>query len=323
MPTQSFFGTVLFEIKKALSPDSKYGLCQDCFQPNTNKDWCQSCNAERFRQSFSKWTSGNKHIDLFIQDSQVSAENYFEVVEWIPHDQLTKVTFTANGKNSTNYKAIWTNGDIIQWDHEKNDWLRCQGSINNWTYTQDKNGATRGSLTGRILRHYLQTFKAAIKNDSVLLPLFGITQHPKTSEYMIVSGYAEGGSLKNNLQYVRKLSWKKRLEILQDIAAGLAGIHQSDLLHRNLHSGNVLLFKSLNEKCDDNYSLIGDLGLPQPLDIDDKNIQLPIMQFQHADKIIQAQSKHSSNFYAPYYTNFSLSGYKTSYDNKKEQTRYY
>ncbi|CAG8720986.1 17576_t:CDS:2, partial [Racocetra persica] len=225
------------------------------------------------------------------------------------------------------------------------------------------------------LRHYLQTFKAAIKNDSVLLPLFGITQHPKTSEYMIVSGYAEGGSLKNNLQYVRKLSWKKRLEILQDITAGLAGIHQSDLLHKNLHSGNVLFFKSLNEKCDDNYSLIGDLGLPQPLeiyhdipqcysslmkrcwsmdpfnrpsattlcnilndwcyfyddnikDIEDKNIQLPIMQFQHADKIIRAQSKHSStssNFYAPYYTNFNnFSSYKSStYDNKKDQSRYY
>ncbi|CAG8772262.1 10585_t:CDS:2, partial [Racocetra fulgida] len=188
-------------------------------------------------------------------------------------------------------------------------------------------------------------------NDNMLLPLFGITQHPKTLEYMIVTSYAEGGSLKNNLQYIRKLSWKERLEILRDIVSGLASLHQADLLHRNLHSGNVFLFK--------NYTMVGDLGLPQPVgcytsnhekfydflpyiapevlreyfddnikDIEDKNIQLPIMQFQHADKIIRAQSKHSStssNFYAPYYTNFNnFSSYKssssTTYDNKKDQS---
>lgn len=451
MSTKTFLGTVLFELKKTFS-DSKHGICQNCYNPNTDRDWCQPCNAEKFRQNFSNWTSGNKHIDMFIQDAQVTASNHDEVLEWIPNDQLNKVTFIANGKYSTNYKAIWSKGDIIQWDHEKNDWSRFNGSISNWSYSQDNSTGLNGRIVAlksfqdssdicselEKLRHYLQSLKEAIKNDSMLLPLYGITQHPKTSEYMIVTSYAEGSSLRNNLQYIRKLSWKERLEILLDIAYGLAGLHKSNLLHRNLHSGNVFLFKSLDEKCDRNYSMLGDISLPQSInyytsnhedfydflpyvapevlrgnlytksadiysfgllmweltsgespfsniphdkhlsfdicsgvrpeifhdipqcfsalmkrcwsmdpfnrpsaitlcnifedwceyyddnikDIDDKNIQLPIMQFQHADKLLRSQSKHSSNFYAPYYTNFGFSSYKT-YDNKKDQTRYY
>ncbi|CAG8520771.1 40787_t:CDS:2 [Gigaspora margarita] len=240
-----------------------------------------------------------------------------------------------------------TKGDIIQWDHEKNDWSRFNGSISNWTYSQDNSTGLNGRIVAlksfqdssdicselEKLRHYLQSLKEAIKNDSMLLPLYGITQHPKTSEYMIVTSYAEGSSLRNNLQYIRKLSWKERLEILLDIAYGLAGLHKSNLLHRNLHSGNVFLFKSLDEKCDRNYSMLAitlcnifedwcEYYDDNIKDIDDKNIQLPIMQFQHADKLLRSQSKHSSNFYAPYYTNFGFSSYKT-YDNKKDQTRYY
>ncbi|KAF0543575.1 calmodulin-dependent protein kinase [Gigaspora margarita] len=106
MSTKTFLGTVLFELKKTFS-DSKHGICQNCYNPNTDRDWCQPCNAEKFRQNFSNWTSGNKHIDMFIQDAQVTASNHDEVLEWIPNDQLNKVTFIANGKYSTNYKAIW------------------------------------------------------------------------------------------------------------------------------------------------------------------------------------------------------------------------
>ncbi|CAG8809340.1 16934_t:CDS:2, partial [Racocetra persica] len=178
-----------------LSGDLKYGLCQDCCQENSSNDWCQSCNAERFTKSFSNWSSGNKQIDMFIQNAQVNASDHYEVIEWIPQDELTKVTFIANGKYSSNYKAIWTKGDILSWNHDKNDWFRFRGSINNdWTYSQNSNGS---GLTGRLVS--LKSFQDPSdiiseieKNDDMLLPLFGITQHPKTLEYMVVTSYAEG-----------------------------------------------------------------------------------------------------------------------------------
>ena len=62
----------------------KHGLCEECSQPNTGHKWCQSCNSKHFQQDFNKWTSGNKEIDEFIQNFQLNATCYEEVLEWIP-----------------------------------------------------------------------------------------------------------------------------------------------------------------------------------------------------------------------------------------------
>ncbi|CAG8546694.1 16637_t:CDS:2 [Dentiscutata heterogama] len=52
--------------------DAEYGFCPDCNQRNTFDNWCEPCNADRFRQNFSKWTSGNNYIDKFLHDSQLT-----------------------------------------------------------------------------------------------------------------------------------------------------------------------------------------------------------------------------------------------------------
>ncbi|RIB22040.1 kinase-like domain-containing protein, partial [Gigaspora rosea] len=81
----------------------------------------------------------------------------------------------------------------------------------------------------------------------------------------IVMNYAHGGSLKDNLQKISRMSWKKRLFILNSIIFGLTGIHQLRIVHKDLHSGNILMCNSLNENDDWNISLISDLGLSQPI----------------------------------------------------------
>ena len=64
----------------------KSGLCEECSQPNTSGYWCQSCNSKHFQQEFNKWTSGNREIDEFIQKFQLNANNYLEILDWIPYD---------------------------------------------------------------------------------------------------------------------------------------------------------------------------------------------------------------------------------------------
>src|SRR5436190_22307115 len=51
----------------------KYELCEECSQPNTGYNWCQSCNSNHFQQEFNKWISDNKEIDEFIQTFQLNA----------------------------------------------------------------------------------------------------------------------------------------------------------------------------------------------------------------------------------------------------------
>ncbi|PKY59838.1 hypothetical protein RhiirA4_482940, partial [Rhizophagus irregularis] len=50
-----------------------YGICGECNEPGTGFEWCQPCNAKRFKDNFKNWTSGNKDIDEFIQQSQLNA----------------------------------------------------------------------------------------------------------------------------------------------------------------------------------------------------------------------------------------------------------
>src|SRR5918912_296447 len=66
----------------------KHGLCDECSQPNTGRRWCQSCNSKHFQQDFNKWTSGNKEIDKFIQNFQLNATCWQEVLEWIHYEKF-------------------------------------------------------------------------------------------------------------------------------------------------------------------------------------------------------------------------------------------
>ena len=101
------------------------GLCPECNKPYTPwTEWCNQCNAKRFQQGFPNWTSGNIYIDNFIQESQLNAQNYREVLEWIPYNRLTNIKYLAKGGFSTVYKAIWLDGKIQYWDYDKNQWDR-------------------------------------------------------------------------------------------------------------------------------------------------------------------------------------------------------
>src|SRR5581483_4694923 len=74
----------------------KYGLCDECNQPNTGTTlkfssrcgWCKLCNSKHFQQEFNNWTSGNQEIDKLIQEFQLNPNCCEEVLEWIPYEKF-------------------------------------------------------------------------------------------------------------------------------------------------------------------------------------------------------------------------------------------
>ncbi|EXX57402.1 Bck1p [Rhizophagus irregularis DAOM 197198w] len=77
--------------------------------------------------------------------------------------------------------------------------------------------------------------------------------------------YANGGDLHNYLQEnFTEITWKKKLHILWRISDGLQTIHEKDFVHRDFHSGNILIEIIENDSCKIDQYLIGDLGLSQP-----------------------------------------------------------
>ncbi|RGB43433.1 hypothetical protein C1646_749827 [Rhizophagus diaphanus] len=84
-----------------------YGICGECKEPGTGFLWCQLCNAKRFKDNFKNWTSENKNIDKFIQQSQLNALN-------------------------CGFGKIYLEGNINYWDIENQKWYRyALNSLNN------------------------------------------------------------------------------------------------------------------------------------------------------------------------------------------------
>ena len=101
-----------------------YGICGEYNEPGTGQYWCQSCNAKRFKDNFKNWTSGNKYIDEFIQQSQLDAVHFRKYIEWIPFEKFKNVTYITKGGFGKIYSAKWTEGFIFYWDVENQKWHR-------------------------------------------------------------------------------------------------------------------------------------------------------------------------------------------------------
>lgn len=259
--------------------ESDYGVCSDCSRPNTSTDWCHMCNAERFRQGFGTWTSNNEYIDKFIQDAQLGAADRREVLEWIPYEKLKHVTYVARGGYSTIYKAIWIDGPISGWNHEMQQWQRYQFMYDDkcrfLTTLDNMYSGTFGiSIALKCLHdssnvdeEFLNEWKTHLKCYKVgnfsLIRLIGITQDPETSNYMVAMEYAANGSLGDDLKNLIQKNWYVRLRRLLEIITGLAVIHQQGLVHRDLHSGNILQLQEHYYNI--RTLLISDLGLTQPV----------------------------------------------------------
>ncbi|CAG8500331.1 19674_t:CDS:2 [Dentiscutata erythropus] len=154
------------------------------------------------------------------------------------------------------------------------------------------------------LESLTQNLKSHLKsNDQVvgrfnILRTYGMTRDPVSKAYMIVMTLADDGDLSAYLRkHFSELNFIKRLDILYDMATGLCQIHKSGLMHRDLHSGNVMCQRLSGRdpgRADEYRFVIGDLGQATP----------PIKdEFKRGDELLKAPQQlelHSHN--VPYST---------------------
>src|SRR5947208_4744654 len=92
----------------------------------------------------------------------------------------------------------------------------------------------------------------------MIVPCFGITKFPDDGNYAMVLNYKDG-NLRDYLQKNHsKLTLNDRITILLYLCESLYRIHEKDLIHCDLHSGNILIQGST--------SFITDFGLCGPVD---------------------------------------------------------
>ncbi|POG60887.1 kinase-like domain-containing protein [Rhizophagus irregularis DAOM 181602=DAOM 197198] len=244
-----------------------FGITQD---PETksymmvlmNNTICKKCNytcyAMHFQQNFENWTSGNDDIDIFIQDSQLLIHNNIELftnaLEWIPHDRFYDIIYTAKGGFGKVYRANWIDGYLAGWDNSNQNWKRYNKDMFVALKSLDNSKNVTLGFMNEIMLHN----KVKMDNNAIVR-LYGITQDPKTKNYIMVLEYAEDGSLRNYLdKEYNKLNWIEMFKYLHYTIIGLKCIHEKELIHRDLHIGNILKFK--------NKTTITDMGLCKPAD---------------------------------------------------------
>src|ERR1043165_2281809 len=88
-----------------------------------------------------------------------------------------------------------------------------------------------------------------------ILRIFGITREPKSKDLMLVL-FPMQENLWKFTEPTFQYKWHEVYVALHIIAAGIEGIHKLDILHRDLHPGNILI--------DQGEYRLADFGLSGP-----------------------------------------------------------
>ena len=84
-------------------------------------------------------------------------------------------------------------------------------------------------------------FFKSLNRHGGLIYCYGVTQEPITQNYALVLQFMENGSFRSYLnQNFNSLTWIQKLYIMRSISCGLHFIHSRNLMHKDLHLGNVL-----------------------------------------------------------------------------------
>ncbi|GES75949.1 kinase-like domain-containing protein [Rhizophagus clarus] len=150
------------------------------------------------------------------------------------------------------YRANWIDGNMSHWDDNDDNWKRAGQDM----FIALKSLKDSKNVTLEFMNEIASHNK--VDDSYFIIKFYGITQDPETKNYMMVLEYAENGSLRNylNTSY-NELNLTNKINYLFNIASGLENIHEKEIIHRDLHIGNVLK--------NNDVILITDMGLCKPI----------------------------------------------------------
>ncbi|RHZ67569.1 hypothetical protein Glove_300g22 [Diversispora epigaea] len=228
-----------------------FGRCHNCGNLNIRKNVCKDCKylELEYRIYLSKDADVDNFVNIIIQIVEL-AENAieWEIWRWIDYNTLKDIKYLDKGAFGTVWKALWK------------DMPEELFEIYNFNQVALKKLTNSKQMSLEFLKELLANFRCRSK---FVLPIFGITQDPKTMEYAVVLRYMKNGNLRDYLQQNKTLPWIERLWLLDSFITGLEVIHDKGYIHCDLHPGNLMITDTY-----ENFKFIrlGDLGFCRPVD---------------------------------------------------------
>ncbi|KAG9297076.1 hypothetical protein G9A89_004942 [Geosiphon pyriformis] len=203
----------------------------ECYRALKDPLWCESCESSRFSRIWDTWKSGNENIDQYILYTQRNSENCRGCLELIFPDEIIYLDKVGEG------------GFGIVGGREAEFYFRDK-----------KNQKHEGSGVTKFIPHLRSA------SCKYILECYGITKDVTTNEFVMVLPFAEHGDLRAFLKMNKDtFTWDMFLRILFQIVSGLRFMHDSELVHGDMHPGNILVSKSNPLKV-----AIADLGFCSP-----------------------------------------------------------
>ncbi|RHZ84285.1 hypothetical protein Glove_84g2 [Diversispora epigaea] len=227
------------------SEDFAYSYCKNYIR----YERCSLCTKECFIQEFETWSSGNAKIDEIIQKAQTS--NIYNKLHWIPYDNFQNIEHIADGGYGSVCSAKLENGIKRDWNFIKQDWeyelIGCKVALKE---IKDS-------------RYDIAEFLKVVKTSNeygfgTITKHYGISKNPFTQNLIIVMNLFDYDLHTFLTKKSWNFGWQSKIYILASIAEILDILHAKNLVHCDLHSGNILI----NDNFDFNNSDLGmDLGL--------------------------------------------------------------
>ncbi|RHZ83953.1 hypothetical protein Glove_86g82 [Diversispora epigaea] len=227
------------EIEKIKNcPGHSYSDYQKSFQYGR----CASCTKDHFIQEFKTWSSGNTDIDEIIQDSQI--KSLYAKFQWISYDNFQNIERIADGGHGSMYSAKLEKGMKWNWNFIKQDW---EYDLIGYKVAFKEIKDSRYDII-----EFLKVVKT-VNNFHFFAKYYGISRNPSTQNYIIVMNLFDDDLHNFLTKTFWELGWQSKIDILFSSACCLENLHEKNLVHCDLHSGNILL-----ESID---STVLDLGL--------------------------------------------------------------
>ncbi|RGB26768.1 kinase-like domain-containing protein [Rhizophagus diaphanus] len=161
---------------------------------------------------------------------------YYNVIpEWIPYDQFSNIKKIGQGGFSTVYSAIWNDGPLIYNEKEYKYERKYNEEVALKCLYNSQN------IPDKFLNEIKKYSTNTRGHHGNILEMFGISQDPNTKNYIMVLKYAEGGDLNNWItNYYKDIEWREKMKAINKIIYGISLLHNENIVHRDLHIGNIL-----------------------------------------------------------------------------------
>ncbi|RHZ65771.1 hypothetical protein Glove_311g27 [Diversispora epigaea] len=172
--------------------------------------------------------NGSAEVDKFVQESQKNLQGGYGY--WLPYNSFQDIKHIANGGYGSVYSAVLKDNNVKVALKEIYD---------------SKNDISK----------FLKEVKNLITTDlCCVTKCYGISKNPSSQNYIIVMKLYDS-SFHKFITSATSVQYSVEGWCLETVAYGLISLHAKKLVHRDLHSGNILINNNLREVS------ITDLGL--------------------------------------------------------------